>query len=1034
MRSENEAAGRVGKQPDRWIVRWTALGLTLAMFGGNLSAAEPSREQLQERFSQVVLPFVTRYCVDCHGPERQEANLSLSGDSTVESVSKHLKVWEIVSTRIAAREMPPEDSSKQPPDDVRNSVVQWIEDWNRFEARRNAGDPGEVLARRLSNAEYDNTIRDLTGHDIKPTREFPVDPANAAGFDNSGESLTMSPALVKKYLAAARSVADHAVLTPNGIVFAPHPVMTETDRDKFCVQQIVDFYNRHQVNYADYFHAIWRYQHRDALGLVGTTLADFANEPVRLWPHAADSVPESREQRNPRRGITLSSKYLAILESALTSPEQKGPMAELQAEWKTFSQAFPGPVRTLKTVATNPSGQGQSQRVAYIKPEDWEIPVYRECERLRDLVLKLRQSLETPIQKLQVKGIADGTQPLVLWWNAKLAANRMTCLGDSGDGALNDSNRRFCRVFPNAFAMTSRSHFSDPNLGVNVRLLTAGFHLMQGYFRDDQPLCELVLTEREKERLDFLWKQLNFVTLVPIRQYKDYLFFERAEPPQFADGPEFDFARPENKDVALQVNLDRMRDTYLKKLEKSKPSPEGVEAIRTYFANMSSEIRWIERTQIDAQPTHLKSLVEFARKAYRRPLTDDERKELIAFYHSLRQNDGLSHDDAIRDSIVSVLMSPYFCYRLDLVTTDDKVKALNDHELASRLSYFLWSSMPDELLTEQAEKGELHRPEVLRNEIRRMRKDDRIRGLATEFAGNWLDVRRFEEHNGVDRERFPAFTNELRQAMFEEPLRLFIDVARRNRSILDLIRADDTFVNATLAKHYGVSIESADATDVESNDPWYHVTGLRQVDRGGLLSMSVFLTKSSPGLRTSPVKRGYWVVKRLLGEHIPAPPPDVPELPKDEAQLGELTLAQVLAKHRDHKACAGCHQKFDSIGLVFEGFGPTGELRKSDFGGRPVNITATFPDGVERTGVDGLRHYLLEARREEFVTNFCRKMLTYALGRSLLSTDQFTIESMKQALRDHGHEFENAIEAIVTSPQFLNKRGASGLPTTADSL
>ena len=141
------------------------------------------------------------------------------------------------------------------------------------EARRNAGDPGPVLARRLSNAEFDYTIRDLTGVDIRPTREFPVDPANEAGFDNSGESLTMSPALVKKYLAAARLVADHLVLKPDGFVFAPHPAVTDTDRDKYCVRRIIDFYRRHEVDYADYFLAAWRFQHRAALGKPRAALA-----------------------------------------------------------------------------------------------------------------------------------------------------------------------------------------------------------------------------------------------------------------------------------------------------------------------------------------------------------------------------------------------------------------------------------------------------------------------------------------------------------------------------------------------------------------------------------------------------------------------------------------------------------------------------------------------------------------------------------------------------------------------------------------
>ena len=146
------------------------------------------------------------------------------------------------------------------------------------EARRNAGDPGPVLARRLSHAEFDYTIRDLTGVDIRPTREFPVDPANEAGFDNSGESLTMSPALMKKYLAAARLVADHLVLKPSGFVFAPHPVVAETDRDKYCVYRIIDFYNRHKVDYADYFVAAWRFQHRAELGKASTSLAEFADE------------------------------------------------------------------------------------------------------------------------------------------------------------------------------------------------------------------------------------------------------------------------------------------------------------------------------------------------------------------------------------------------------------------------------------------------------------------------------------------------------------------------------------------------------------------------------------------------------------------------------------------------------------------------------------------------------------------------------------------------------------------------------------
>src|SRR5207249_717382 len=163
--------------------------------------------------------------------------------------------WERVGQRLHAQEMPPEDAPRQPKPEERAAVVAWLRDLRAREAERNAGDPGLVLARRLSNAEYDYTIRDLTGVDIRPTREFPVDPANEAGFDNSGQSLSMSPALLKKYLAAARSVANHVVFLPQGFQFAPHPMVTDTDRDKYCVHRIVDFYQQHQVELADYFFA-----------------------------------------------------------------------------------------------------------------------------------------------------------------------------------------------------------------------------------------------------------------------------------------------------------------------------------------------------------------------------------------------------------------------------------------------------------------------------------------------------------------------------------------------------------------------------------------------------------------------------------------------------------------------------------------------------------------------------------------------------------------------------------------------------------
>jgi hypothetical protein len=205
-------------------------------------------------------------------------------------------------------------------------------------------------------------------------------------------------------------------------------------------------------------------------------------------------------------------------------------------------------------------------------------------------------------------------------------------------------------------------------------------------------------------------------------------------------------------------------------------------------------------------------------------------------------------------------------------------------------------------------------------------------------------------------------------------------------------------------------------------ETWVRVDEARKYSRGGLLPMSVFLTKNAPGLRTSPVKRGYWVVHRLLGEDIPPPPPNVPVLPTDETKLGDLTLRETLAQHRANPACASCHAKFDAFGLVFEGYGPIGETRSQDLAGRRVDTAAAFPNGMSGSGLEGLRAFMRARGQAEFVDTLCRKLLVYALGRSLLPSDEPLMADMRRNLSTHGYKFETLVLTIVTSRQFLTKR------------
>ena len=968
-----------------------ALGLAWHVLVSRADSDPPtdrkSPDALQKRFDTDVQPFVKRYCVDCHGAKNPEASLDLGRFANLAAVTRDIGHWELVLERLHAHEMPPEDAAKQPKSPERAAVVAWIRDLRDSEATRHAGDPGIVLGRRLSNAELDHTIRDLTGVDIRPAREFPVDPANEAGFDNSGESLSMSPALFKKHLAAARLVADHVVLKPHGFAFAPYPVVTETDRDKYCVQRILDFYKRHPVDYADYFVAASRRATAERLGI-----------PV------GDLVRTARESR-------LSPKYLKVVWDALTGEDpQIGPMAVVRKMWSDL------PV------------SGDRARA--------------EAERLRDLVLKLRKQLKPDAPKVGGGGISSGSQCFLLWRDNQLAGLHRKYAGkvdadakklaaqvkdadlaaivapkDAKPTKLKASLERFCDIFPWTFVVIDRGHDNSGSGNGTTRPLTAGFHLMQGYFRDDGPLCDLILDDAGRREIDELWRELDFIALAPMRQYHDFIFFERAEPPRFMAEAEFDFARSEDKDCVAESKMAHLAELYLAKAKKKGAKGDAIQAIETYFEGMSKQIRRVEKDRLAAEPSHLDALVKFAEMAYRRPLSATERDGLLDFYRRLRTKDQLDHEDALRDTIVTVLLSPQFSYRADPAAAGSKdgaVQPLSDHQLASRLSYFLWASMPDAELLTHASAGDLHEPAILKAQMRRMLADPKVRGLATEFLANWLDIRRFEEHNAVDRQRFPSFTNELRQAMFEEPVRYFVDVAQKNRSPLDLLDGRDTFVNTPLAKHYGMPAPK----DAE----WVHVEDADKFGRGGLLPMAVFLTKNAPGLRTSPVKRGNWVVKRVLGERIPPPPATVPELPQDETKLGELTLAQTLARHRADKACAGCHRRFDAVGLVFEDFGPIGERRTLDLGGRPVSTTSTFPDGVERDGIAGLREYLRTKRQDDFLDNLCRKLLTYGLARGLLLSDKATLDAMRARLSAEDHGFASLVETIVTSPQFLNRR------------
>ncbi len=983
---------------------------------------------LDREFEQTVRPFVSKYCLGCHSGKTPAAQFDLQAYNTMAAVTRDYPRWAQVLERLTAKEMPPKPMPA-PPADARQHVIDWIRAVRAEEIRKNAGDPGLVLARRLSNAEYNYTIRDLTGQDMQPTREFPVDPANPAGFDNSGESLTMSPALLNKYLQAARGVADRMVLTPDGMDFAPYPMLVETDRDRYSIQRIVNFYSRQPTDFADYFQAAWRFEYRAALGKPTATMAAIAAESK------------------------VSARYLAMVWQILGDKDALGPIAKLQTMW----HGLPAPDAN--------------------QPE----AVRAKCVEMRDFVVRIRRHTAMQFAAPVVKGLPAGSQPLLNWKLREFAEHRrdsdpralrndtdpppvvpeipdypdlhddaaprwaaLSAKARAGDADLvvpaasrkryEAAFERFASVFPDAFYIQERGRYFPDDSEDKGRLLSAGYHNTMGYYRDDTPLMELILDEKGQKELNRLWEEFDFIASYTARTWVQYFFNQIGEVE--GKGAESGTPRPLNHEITDAAIIIGMRDAYLAKAaEDPKNDPAAPEAIRDHFNRVNATLRALEKERLDAEQKQLEAFLRFAARAYRRPLTRSERDDLLEYYRALRTKNELSHEGAIRDSIVSVLMSPDFLYRIDLLDTSSTPSAsamrnvafsrpLSPYALASRLSYFLWSSMPDEELMRHAAAGDLARPDVLLAQTRRMLKDGRVRGFATEFAGNWLAFRHFEINNSVDRERFPSFNNDLREAMFQEPIRFLEDTIRNDRSVLDMLYGHDTFVNPALAKHYGMPEVKG------SQDTWLHVYDADRYERGGLLPMAVFLTQNSPGLRTSPVKRGNWVVQRVLGEVIPPPPPVVPELPSDEAK-SDLPVRDMLARHRAVPMCAACHAKFDSFGLAFEGYGPVGNARTKDLAGRPVDTDVTYPGGDQGVGLQGLQAFIRAHRQEEFVNNLSRKLLAYALNRSLQLSDESLLERMETTLHAKEYRFDSLVETIVTSPLFLNKRSPAFSETQA---
>jgi hypothetical protein len=409
-------------------------------------------------------------------------------------------------------------------------------------------------------------------------------------------------------------------------------------------------------------------------------------------------------------------------------------------------------------------------------------------------------------------------------------------------------------------------------------------------------------------------------------------------------------------------------------------------------------------TQDDACARRI--LLALTRRAYRRPTVEADIADLLPFYEKGRVEGGF--DQGVERALERLLVSPQFLFRVEQPPAVP-VARVSDIELASRLSFFLWSSIPDDGLLNAAAQGQLHTPAILEREVRRMLRDSRSEALVTNFAEQWLFVRDVEAKQ-PDGLLFPDFDESLREAMRTET-DLFLDsVLRENRSVLDLLTANYSFINERLAKHYGIP-------NIEGSY-FRRVTFPAGSARGGLLGQGSILTLTSYATRTSPVVRGKWVLENLLSAAPPPPPANIPALKTEGPEPGRtLTMREAMTAHRANPACAVCHVRMDPIGFAMENFDAVGRWRDHD-NGTTIDASGRFPDGTTFSGMTGLRKILL-GQKDQFVSTVAEKLLMYALGRNLQYYDQPAVRAIVRQSAAGNYTLASLVAGVVQSPQFL---------------
>ncbi|MFT6110431.1 MAG: mono/diheme cytochrome c family protein [Planctomycetota bacterium] len=1037
-----------------------ALAVVSAALGSVLPAS-PSRssepDQLLVTYKETIRPILNSYCFDCHGPEKQKGSVQLDTLDPDFTGGHDAEEWHFALDMIQGAEMPP-SKAKQMSDAERRALVNWIEDSLEAAKRASAG-PTRPVLRRLNQAQYTHTLQDLLHLDIRFGDRLPGDAKSKLGFTNNGEVLLASPLHIDNYQAIARAALDEAVALgerPDSVRYRVRigkgigrgKVGARTggyqsvpvDSDDFAID-LLDAEGRPRVPASDAeekrMNAIRK---KISIGLRGSAQDRFriTNEGMVLygavphrevapgaWQGPSPNVKLEMQRVFPEQGdlaMRVSAARGQMWDSAkvvLLAMEDRDPMVSLAAD---TNEIIPRDGTMVSRALSTDQRKNLRNEGSSLVPVDvtldskarFGIKVPREGFYQIDLAHRPVTADAMPSIRLGLRKLTLDLRPVMTGEQLK----QRTVLTTIGAAYLlkGSTHMTLGGPFFTGFSEVALTPIETDH--ALVMALLDKTEEQEALVADRLPALRVYAGTRTDDGMDYHTFDRPQEVSGAVGEFETYEFFGRLE--------NLPIPEPESGDLEILSGfllLGLWNDHLVK--DRKEPGPplliESIEVEAPYYPvwpPRSHTDIFVERADRESDAGYAgRVIASFAERAFRRPPEPDVVSRYVDFWESI-QADYPTLEESVKEVLIALLCSPRFLFLAEPEVTGDVIAdgspagvpgargLIDEWSLASRLSYFLWNSCPDEELTRLAGAGTLRAN--LDGQIQRMLDDPRRRRFIDAFTEEWLRLDRLEQMT-VDARRYPAFTRFVKRDMREETLAFLDRVVAEDLPLTQLVDSDFAMLNQNLAEFYGISGVMG---------PHFRAVELPpNSGRGGLLSHGAFLVGHSDGVQPHPIKRAVWLKDRILGDPAPPPPPNVPDLDPDTPGFDKLTLKEQLELHRDSASCRDCHAGIDPYGVAFERYNAVG-LFEPQRKGRPVDASTTLPDGTGIDGLAALKSYLLDTATDDIAMSVIEHLYAYALGRDVSFTDEDDLEAILEQTRASGGSMRSVIEGIVHSPAF----------------